>query len=115
MLKWTTVGTVLQIAMVVVGHQVTAVANMFGPLGMTISLVVGILWAREAAAGYGHGARGGAVVGGACALIGIAVSFLLGDVGVIILGFGTASSTVAGAIGGLLGYRLRPMTTEAAR
>lgn len=64
--KWIGIGTALQVAMVVVGHAVPAVASLFGPLGVAISLLVGLLWAREAAAGY----RSGAVVGGACALVG---------------------------------------------
>ncbi|NIP56949.1 MAG: hypothetical protein GWM92_02400, partial [Gemmatimonadetes bacterium] len=54
-----------------------------------ISLIVGLLWAREYASGYGRGAGGGAVVGGACALIGIGISLALGDVPANILAFGT--------------------------
>lgn len=106
MLKWIVVGTVLQLAMVLVGHQVEAVANLFGPIGVLISLAVGLLWARQAAGGYGHGAMGGAVVGGVCALLGIVVSWLLGDVTAVILAFGTISSAVTGAVGGLIGARL---------
>lgn len=114
MVKWIGVGTVLQTAMVLAGHWVVAVANLFGPLGVTISLVVGLLWAREAAEGYGHGAGGGAVVGGVCALIGILVSFLLGDVTAVILAFGTVSSAVTGALGGLIGRRIRPAAVAVA-
>lgn len=106
MLKWTTVGTVLQLAMVTAGHWIAAVARLFGPLGVAISLLVGLLWAREGARGAGHGAGGGALVGGACAFLGIVASFLLGDVTAVILAFGTASSAVTGAVGGLLGSRL---------
>lgn len=109
MVKWIGVGTALQTAMVLAGHWVAAVAGLFGPLGVTISLVAGLLWARETAEGYGHGAGGGAIVGGTCALIGILVSFLLGDVTAVILAFGTVSSTVTGALGGLIGRRLRPV------
>ena len=108
MTKWIVVGTVLQIAMVVVGHFVSSVAILFAPLGMGISLVAGLLWARALSTGYGGGAGGGAVVGGVCALIGILVSYLLGDVTASVLGFGTASSAVTGALGGLLGHKLRP-------
>ncbi len=107
MLKWIGVGTALQTAMVVVGHWVSAVANLFGPLGVAISLAVGLFWARESAEGYGHGAGGGALVGGVCALVGILISFLMGDVTAVILVFGTVSSAVTGALGGLLGRRLR--------
>lgn len=114
MVKWIVIGTLLQLAMVVTGNQLAAVAALFGPLGVLISLVVGLLWAREAAESYGHGAGGGAVVGGVCALLGITVSWLLGDVPAVILAFGTASSAVTGALGGLLGYRLRPGTARTA-
>ncbi len=106
MIKWIGIGTVLQTAMVLLGHQVAAVANLFGILGVTISLVVGLLWARQAASGYGNAAVGGAVVGGVCAFIGILISWLLGDVTAVILAFGTASSAITGLLGGLVGYRL---------
>lgn len=108
MMTWIGVGTALQTAMVVVGHWTPAVANLFGPLGMTISLVVGLMWARSGPESYGQAALGGAIVGGTCALVGIAISYLMGDVTAIILAFGTASSAVAGALGGLAGRRLRP-------
>lgn len=48
-------------------------------------------------------AVGGAIAGAACALIGIAVSYLLGDVAVTVLVLGTVSSAVTGAIGGWSG------------
>lgn len=106
MTRWIVVGIVLQTAMVLVGHWVSAVALLFAPLGMGISLAVGLLWAREGARDYRHAAGGGAVVGGTCALVGIAISLVLGDVGPAILLFGTASSAVTGAVGGLVGARL---------
>lgn len=113
MIRWIAAGTVFQTAMVLVGHWVVAVANLFGVLGMAISFVVALLWAREASQGYGNGAGGGAVVGGTCALIGIAISFFLGDVSAVILAFGTASSAVTGLLGGLLGHRMRGARTVA--
>ncbi len=113
MIKWIGIGTVAQLAMVLIGHWSSAVANLFGPLGVVISLIVGLLWAREAARGLGNGARGGAVAGGVCACIGIAVSLLLGDVEPIILLFGTLSSAVTGLVGGLLGSRMRASQVEA--
>ena len=51
----------------------------------------------------GSMAVGGLIAGGLCALIGICVSFALGDVTALILVMGTLSSAVAGAIGGWLG------------
>lgn len=102
-IKYTALGTLLQLAMVLAGHFTLAVANLFGPLGMAISLLVGLLYALKAGEGYGHAALGGAIVGGACALIGIVVSYLLGDVTALILALGTLSSAIAGALGGLIG------------
>ena len=100
----TIVGTVLQLAMVIIGHFVPWVRDnvfMFG--GMLISGVAGLLYAREVAAGWARGALGGAIAGGLCALIGIGVSVLLGDTPNFILGLGTGISVVTGAVGGLWG------------
>jgi hypothetical protein len=97
------IGTVLQVAMVVAGHFVPFVALhvfMFG--GMAISAVAGIVYGRDAA-GYGGAALGAAIAGGGCALIGIALSVLMGDTQTIILAIGTVSSAVTGAVGGVLG------------
>jgi hypothetical protein len=106
MTKWVVIGSILQLVMVISGHYNEFIAqNVFALGGMAISLIAG--------AGYGFGAatragaaRGGAIVGGSCALIGIVVSYLLGDVPALILLVGTLSSTVTGAVGGLLaGFR----------
>jgi hypothetical protein len=97
------IGTLLQVAMVVMGHFIPFVALhvfMFG--GMGISAVAGVLYGRDAA-GFGGAALGGAIAGAGCALIGIALSVLMGDTQAVILCLGTASSAVTGAIGGLLG------------
>ena len=104
LLRATVVGTVIQVAMVVIGHFVPWVALhvfMFG--GMTISAIAGFLYARGGARGYGSGALGGAIAGGVCALLGIAVSVILGDTATNILILGTASSAVTGAVGVLFG------------
>ena len=101
------IGTILQLAMVLIGHSVPAVARMFAPLGMSISLVAGLsygLWAG--AVSKGQSARDGAIAGGLCALIGIAVSCALGDVSAIILLAGTLSSTVTGVIGAFIARAL---------
>ena len=100
----TMVGTMLQLTMVVLGHYVPWVRDnlfMFG--GMLISGVAGLLYARDAALGYARGALGGAIAGGVCAVIGIAVSVLLKDTPPFVLGLGTAISVVTGAAGGLWG------------
>lgn len=105
--KWTAWGTVFQVAMVAAGHYNEFVKNnLFAIGGMTISLVFGALYARAAARSKSGAALGGLVVGGVCALLGIAVSVLLRDVPASVLGFGTAGSAVAGLIGGLVTYVL---------
>jgi hypothetical protein len=103
----TIVGTCLQVAMTLIGHFVPLVrANfMFG--GLAFSLAAGVLYATRAAGGWGSAAGGGAIAGGVCALIGIAISCLLGDVPPAILLFGTLGSAVAGLIGGLVARALR--------
>jgi hypothetical protein len=98
----TGLGLVAQLAMVLTGHNDTAFANLFAPLGIAISLVAGAVYAWLARQSVGQGALGGAIAGGVCALLGIAVSFALGDVTAFILLAGTFSSAVGGAIGGAL-------------
>lgn len=105
LVKWTVIGTVLQVLMVVAGHYVEFIRqNVFAIGGMGISLVVGVLYVRAAACSVGGAALGGGVVGGACALLGIFVSVLLGDVPANILLFGTLGSLFAGLIGGVVAY-----------
>lgn len=104
LIQATAAGTVLQLAMVVLGHFDARVAGLFAVLGVTISLLAGLLYgARVPHAPTGRAAGGGAIAGGVCALIGILVSFAMGDVPAGVLAFGTLSSAVTGAIGGLLG------------
>lgn len=104
-LLWATlVGTILQLAMVLTGHFVPAVAGLFAPIGMAISTIAGYLYARRASRPRGASIGGGAVAGGACALIGIVVSWLLGDVGPVVLLLGTVSSALTGALGGWVGH-----------
>jgi len=44
----TVIGTVLQLIMVLAGHWIPAVANLFAIVGILISLVAGLLYARAA-------------------------------------------------------------------
>lgn len=108
----TTLGTVLQVAMVVIGHSSASVAALFAVGGMGFSLVAGLAYAMWARGGSASGlALGGLVAGALCALIGIFVSYLLGDVPASLLLLGTISSAVTGAIGGWAGtflFRARP-------
>jgi hypothetical protein len=100
----TTTGTLLQTAMVVVGHTTPSVKALFAVGGMTLSLVAGVAYARLAAgATRGNAVVGGLLAGALCALLGIAVSYALGDVPASLLALGTCSSAVTGALGGFLG------------
>ena len=102
----TVIGTAAQIGMVTAGHYSPSIANLFAPGGMGISLLAGVLYARfSPPTTRGAAARGGAIAGGVCAIIGIAISYVLGDVTASILLLGTLSSAVTGAIGGALARR----------
>ncbi|HWA02716.1 MAG TPA: hypothetical protein VG819_04220 [Rhizomicrobium sp.] len=98
------VGTLLQFTLAVLGHYLPWIrenAFLFG--GMLISGTAGLLYARDAAAGYVMGAAGAAAAGGLSALIGICVSVLLGDTAAAGLVPGTGICTFTGAVGGLWG------------
>jgi len=100
----TVIGTVLQLAMVLAGHSNASISALFAPVGMAISLVAGVIYASQArGSSGGSAALGGLVAGGLCALLGIIVSYALGDVTAQILALGTLSSAVTGAIGGWIG------------
>jgi hypothetical protein len=100
----TTIGLILQLAMVVVGHYVPAIREKgFAIGGMFFSLAAGLIYARMAQAGWGGALGGGAVAGGVCAILGIAVSAALKDVPPQILLLGTTASVVTGLIGGAVG------------
>jgi hypothetical protein len=97
-------GTILQVAMVVSGHTNRSIANLFAIGGMGISLIAGLAYAMLAKGGSPSAlAIGGLIAGAVCALLGIFVSYMLGDVPVTLLLLGTVSSAVTGAIGGWLG------------
>jgi len=96
------IATVLQLAMVLAGHWTPAVAALFAPVGMGISLVGGAIYVIAARPDWKTGLLGGVIAGGVSALIGIAVSVALGDVPVMILVIGTLSSVATGFIGAAL-------------
>jgi hypothetical protein len=75
--------------------------------GMAISLFAGFLYAKLTETGWSDSLAGGALSGGACALLGIAVSVLLRDVSMPVLGFGTAASAITGIAGSALGRLVR--------
>lgn len=95
------IGTALQLLMVIAGHYNAFVKeSLFAAAGMAISLLAGVLVALDRSHSIGRAAMNGGAVGGACALIGIAVSVLWGDVPAEVLAFGTVGSALAGVIGG---------------
>jgi hypothetical protein len=99
----TLLGTLAQVIMVVAGHYVPAVASLFAVGGMGISALAGWAALKGRPAALGAAAGGGALAGGISAALGIAVSVALGDVPASLIGLGTMSSAVTGAIGGLIG------------
>jgi len=88
---------------VVSGHTNKTIAGLFAVGGMGFSLVAGLIYRVIARTGNANGTVGGMLAGGICALIGIAVSYLYGDVPASLLALGTISSIVTGALGGWLG------------
>lgn len=97
-------GTVLQVAMVVLGHFVPwVILHVFEFGGMMISATAGYLYAMDSGKGYFPGATAGALVGGGCALAGIGLSVALGDLAKPFIPFGTAVCVLTGAVGGLFG------------
>src|ERR1700722_13335405 len=99
----TTVGLILQFLMVVAGHYSAPVKASFAIGGMAFSLLAGLLYVRLAPGGWAGACLGGAIAGGVCAVIGIAVSVSLKDVPTQILWLGTSASVVTGLIGGAIG------------
>ena len=104
MVKSAIVGIVLQVIMVVVGHYVPSVANLFPVAGTGIGGIAGLLnglWSGNASQQAAAG--GGAVAGGAGGALGTLLSHVLGDVPTSTIAVGTGSTAVAGIIGGLIG------------
>jgi len=101
----TLIGTIAQIAMVVIGHFVPTVASLFAIGGMGISALAGWAALKGQAASISAAAGGGALAGGISAAIGIGASVAMGDVPASLLVMGTGASVVTGLIGGLIGRR----------
>ena len=110
-LKAAGIGLAGQLAMVFGGNVDAGIAQMFPTLGTSIAGVAGVMYpllrrgltTKQAAAG-------GAVAGGGGAVLGILVSYLLGDVPLSVVAIGGGMSTVAGAIGGVIGRLLTAKT-----
>lgn len=99
----TLVGIGLQVALVLAGHVVRVLQDPgYAIGGMAFSAIAGWIYARMARGSWGDTLIGGAVAGGVCAAVGIAVSAALGDVPWTLLAIGTAGSIGAGAVGAAL-------------
>ena len=104
MVKSAVIATVLQLAMVVIGHFVPAVSQQFAVGGTAISAIGGLLFSRfGGGTSLGQAAAGGALAGGGSAFIGIVASYFLKDFPASTIGIGTGASTIAGVVGGLIG------------
>lgn len=103
-------GAALGVTLGLLAHFTGAVwlLNNLGPLGASISLVVGLVYGLlPTKRRYARAMLGGLLVGAGCALAGTASSFLLGDVLWFVLPFGTLGGAAAGALGGLAGRLVR--------
>ncbi len=103
LLTATLIGTVLQVAMVAIGHYVPPVrlAYMWGGLGL--SMIAGLIYAVRARGSWTWALVGGLIAGGVSAVIGILVSYLFKDVPLSLVALGGGSSAVTGVIGGAIG------------
>ena len=100
------VGTALQMLTMMLGHFTGLLATHeigFLFACMMISATVGYLYAQDVAMGYMRGACGGAITGGICGLVGIAVSVPLGDISPSILVQRSLICVLTGAVGGIYG------------
>lgn len=104
----TLVGIGLQVALVVAGHVIRVLQDPgFAIGGMAFSAVAGWLYARMTGAAWRETLLGGAVAGGVCAAVGIAVSAALGDVPFSLLLLGTTASVATGMGGAALAKLVR--------
>ncbi|MGH6870268.1 MAG: hypothetical protein ACREHE_02075 [Rhizomicrobium sp.] len=98
------VGILLQVTLAGLGHYSPwIVAHAFLFAGMMISATAGYLYAQDVGPGHARGVLAGAIIGGACALVGFGISMALGDTGPHDFWLRTAISIVTGAVGGPFG------------
>ena len=98
------VGAVFELLLVGAGHFKPWLKPHFFLFGaMLIAGLMGLLYARDLARGFGSGALGGTAVGVLCGLVAVLGSHYLGDRPDLYLPWGVAVCTVTGAVGGLFG------------
>jgi membrane protein YqaA with SNARE-associated domain len=104
--KATITGTILQVAMVVLGHWVEPIRNNFAIIGSLIGLATGFLFGKWSNRPARMGsASGGAIAASVSSFLGTVVSYGLGDILGNVIGIGTLSGLVTGLIGGAVGHR----------
>lgn len=104
LLRALVVGIVLQAGLAFFGHAAHWVAGRAHEFGrMMIAATAAYLYAMHSGRGYFPGATAGAIVGGTCGLIGIALSVLLKDTPSFIIPIDTAICVLTGTVGGLFG------------
>jgi len=107
MMTWYVISTLLQLGHVVAAELWPAVGQVAGILGVGIPLVVGFMWAKkDGPEAIGSALGKGFLLGWIPALIGLVLAYFLGHVDAFILGTGSVSSGVAGAIGAAVGRAL---------
>jgi len=109
------IGTVLQALIVLIGHYSPAAqrAGLFPIAGTLLGGVTG--WLTGAADSGRAAALRGAAAGGLAGVIGCLISAALGDVPVSTVVVAGGSTLVAGALGALIGRKLRSAPVSDAR
>lgn len=105
--KYYIISTVLQLAMVISGHFVTAIAAQFATIGTAIPLVVGGWYGAAGAPSLRAATGNGFLIGAIPALIGVVPSYLMGDVAADTIWFATVVSGATAIMGAALGYAIK--------
>ncbi|HEU4800481.1 MAG TPA: hypothetical protein VFS94_07600 [Gemmatimonadales bacterium] len=104
--KATLVGTLLQVAMVVLGHFMPAIQSSYPIVGSLIAAFTGLMFSKGAMRpARMASASGGAIAGGVSGFLGSGLSAIMGDVPGPTIGVATIASVIAGLAGGAIGHR----------
>ena len=103
-------GTILQVALVVLGHFVPRLQplGLFPIGGSAIGAIAGFCYARWSVGPIGRAMGGGAVAGAVGGVLGAIVSYLLKDIPPSTIVVAGGSTLVTGLVGGLVGRLLSP-------
>lgn len=71
--------------------------------GMMAAAIAGYLYGMHSARGWGNSALAGAIAGGTCGIIGIALAVVLREMPMVALIVGTLVCVLTGTVGGLFG------------